>query len=61
MSPELDEVLRASNSLRSSVKAAEGFVSGQRIRALRYDTIRLERALWAAKDQLEALIRAQNT
>lgn len=48
----LDEVHYARNGYASAVSAAEGFVSGKRVYALKHEEKRLRDALWAARDLL---------
>lgn len=53
MTPEQAQELRAArNSYRSAVAAASGYVSGQRIYAVRTAKRELERLLWNHRDEL---------
>lgn len=55
---KLQNVIWARNSYNSSVVAANGFISGKRIYAVREDKKRLEAALWEARDEIADLIAA---
>jgi hypothetical protein len=55
----LERFVLARNGHRSAVRAAEGFVSGQRVYALKAAQRRLTAAIWELADYLEDHARAE--